>query len=129
MVPCVPEGVYAELRIYMNCRWRVVKELVARENQIQRRLKIYFPEYSEIFSSVSGAGSMALLHWVPLPRDLLVLGADGIDQIWRQQKLWVVEKNGHKGRLMRRKRASAARKVLKKTQEKLRLYMEERVLC
>ena len=36
LVPYVPEGVYAELRVCMNCRWRVLKELAAVENQIQQ---------------------------------------------------------------------------------------------
>lgn len=92
MHPYMPEGVYAELRICMNCRWRVMKELTAAENQIQRWIRIYFPEYREIFGNFTGAGSMALLHQAPLPSDLLALGADGINQIWRKMKLRAVGK-------------------------------------
>ena len=92
LVPYIPEGLYAELRICMNCRWRVVKELTATENQIQRWLKIYFPEHGVIFGSFTGAGSMALLHQAPLPEDLVKLGPDGINQVWREMKLRAVGK-------------------------------------
>lgn len=32
-------------------------------------------------------GSMVLLHAVPLPSDLVALGVDGNNQIWKQMKL------------------------------------------
>lgn len=92
LVPYIPEGLYAELRVCMNCRWRVVKELTATENQIQRWLKIYFPEHGVIFGSFTGAGSMALLHQAPLPEDLVKLRPDGINEIWREMKLRAVGK-------------------------------------
>lgn len=87
LVPYIPEGLYAELRVCMNCRWRVVKALTATENQIQRWLKIYFPEHGVVFGSFTGAGSMALLHQAPLPEDLVKMGPDGINEIWRKLKL------------------------------------------
>ena len=71
----------------MNCRWRVQKELTSVQNQIQRWLKIYFPEHKTVFGEFEGIGSMALLHAAPLPSDLVALGVDGINQIWRQMKL------------------------------------------
>lgn len=71
----------------MNCRWRVQKELTSVQNQIQRWLKIYFPKHKTVFGEFEGIGSMALLHAAPLPSDLVALGVDGINQIWRQMKL------------------------------------------
>lgn len=47
--PYIPQGLYAELRVAMNCRWRIRKELASLQNQIQRWLKIYFPEHSKVF--------------------------------------------------------------------------------
>ena len=85
--PYIPQGLYAELRVAMNCRWRVQKELTSVQNQIQRWLKIYFPEHKTVFGQFEGMGSMALLHAAPFPSDLIALGVDGINQIWRQMKL------------------------------------------
>lgn len=90
--PYIPEGVYAEIRIAMNCRWRILKELAATKNQIQRWLKIYFPEYLNVFGKFDGTGSMAILTNAPTPADLVSLGPDGINAIWRQMKLRAVEK-------------------------------------
>lgn len=88
--PYIPEGVYAELRVAMNCRWRVVKELTSIQNQIKRWLSIYFPEYHQAFGKLDGVASMALLHAVSLPAEMVALGADGINSIWRKLKLRAV---------------------------------------
>ncbi len=85
--PYIPQGLYAELRVTMNCRWRIRKELASLQNQIQRWLKIYFPEHSKVFGRFTGAGSMALLHSAPFPSDLISLGVEGISGIWKQMKL------------------------------------------
>ena len=85
--PYIPQGLYAELRVAMNCRWRIRKELASIQNQIQRWLKIYFPEHSKVFGRFTGAGSMALLHSAPFPSDLISLGVEGISGIWKQMKL------------------------------------------
>ena len=87
MFAYIPQGLYAELQVAMNCRWRVQKELASVQNQIQRWLKIYFPEHKTVFGNFKGTGSMALLHAAPFPFDLLALGIDGINQISRQIKL------------------------------------------
>ena len=85
--PYIPDGIYAELRVAMNCRWRILRELTATQNQIQRWLKIYFPEYKEVFGSFDCVSSMAILRIAPMPEDLKVLGADGINAVWRKAKL------------------------------------------
>ena len=47
--PHMPEGLYADLRVTMNCRWRILREHTAAKNQIQRWLAIYFPEHRGVF--------------------------------------------------------------------------------
>lgn len=90
--PYLPKGLYAELRVAMNCRWRILRELTMTKNQIQRWLKIYFPEHKTVFGNFTGAGSLALLKAAPMPNDLVKLGPDGINKIWRQMKLRAVGK-------------------------------------
>ena len=88
--PYIPVGVYAELRVAMNCRWRINRELAAAKNQIHRWLKIYFPEHGEVFGKFDGAGSMAILRTAPTPSTVVSLGEDGINAVWRQMKLRAV---------------------------------------
>ncbi len=61
-------------------------------NRIKRWLSIYFPEYTTVFKSVDDTGSLLLLEKVALPEDILKLGASGINQIWRDAKLWLTER-------------------------------------
>lgn len=89
-MPYIPEGLYAELRVVMNCRWRILKEFTSAQNRIHRWLKIYFPEHGKAFGDFAGAASMALLRAAPLPTDLVGLGAEGINKIWRRMKLRAV---------------------------------------
>lgn len=88
--PYIPEGVYAELRIATANRNRLVKDLNGLKNRIERWLKIYFPEYKEVFGSPYGIGSMVVLCNAPLPEDILKLGAKGINQLWRDRKIRAV---------------------------------------
>lgn len=90
--PYIPDGVYADLRVAMNCRWRILREVTAVKNQIQRWLKIHFPEHKEVFGDFECISSMAVLRKAPLPSDLRELGVDGVNQIWRDMKLRAVGK-------------------------------------
>jgi vancomycin resistance protein YoaR len=47
MEPYMPEGVYKELRIAMETRWHIMKELTAIKNRICRWISIYFPEFNK----------------------------------------------------------------------------------
>jgi transposase len=89
-VPYIPEGVYAELRIAMNCRERIVRELVVIQNRIERWLKIHFPEYHEVFADFEAKSSLLVLSSTPLPTDVVKAGADGVNRIWRENKLRAV---------------------------------------
>lgn len=89
-VPYIPEGVYADLRITMLCRWRILKELTCVKNQIQRWLKIYFPEYGKVFRKFDGVASMIILRKAPLPSELVALRPDGINSLWREKKIRAV---------------------------------------
>jgi len=86
-MPYLPEGLYAELRNLANLRFMNTEEKTRTMNRIKRWLPIYFPEYTTVFKSVVGAGSLLLLEKAALPEDILKLGAFGINQIWRGAKL------------------------------------------
>ncbi|MFR7383668.1 MAG: hypothetical protein ACLUTF_03415 [Anaerostipes hadrus] len=84
--PYVPEGIYAEIREVVSSRDRIMKELNAASNRIQRWLKIYFPEYLTVYKKFDTTTGMMILEKAPLPDMVKALGADHIVKIWRQQK-------------------------------------------
>ena len=88
--PYMPEDIYAELRVMNENRIRVTKELVAIENRIRRWFSIYFPEHKQVFGDWKSESSLMVLKVAPLPKDVVVLGAEGINTLWREVKLRAV---------------------------------------
>lgn len=86
-MPYLPEGIYAELRNLNNLRLMNTEETTRCMNRVNRWLSIYFPEFKTVFKDISGVGSMLLLERAALPEDIIRLGADGINKIWREAKL------------------------------------------
>ena len=88
--PYMPEGIYADLRQAVSSRDRIVKELNALTNRIQRWLQIYFPEFLKVYGKFSAESALLVLETAPYPADVIALGADGVNQIWREHKLRAV---------------------------------------
>lgn len=86
-MPYLPEGVYANLRNLNNLRLMNTEEKTRCMNRLNRWLSIYFPEFGTAFKDVSGIGSLLLLEQAALPQDIVRLGADGVNKIWRKAKL------------------------------------------
>ncbi len=85
--PYIPEGFYADLREAVSSRDRIQKEENAAANRIQRWLKIYFPEYLKVYRRFDAESGMLVLEQAPLPEDIIKLGAEGINRIWREKKM------------------------------------------
>ncbi len=85
--PYIPEGVYAELRILSNTRLTNTVDLNRVKNRINRWLSIYFPEYSDVYSQVDAVSGIKLLKEAALPSEIIRLGVEGINAIWRRAKL------------------------------------------
>ena len=88
--PYLPEGIYADLREAVSSRERIVKELNAVTNRIKRWLKIYFPEYLAVYKSFASESGLTVLETAPLPQDVVKLGAEGVNRLWREKKLRAV---------------------------------------
>ncbi len=89
-IPYIPKGVYADLRELVSSRDRIVKELNAASNRIQRWLKIYFPEYLEVYKKFDSESGLMVLKHASLPSEIIELGAEGINKLWREAKLRAV---------------------------------------
>lgn len=120
--PYIPEGIYAELRIAAACRVRIQKELNSIKNRIQRWLKLYFPEHETVFGTFEATSSMLVLQEAPLPKDMIKLGVEGINQIWRDNKLRAV------GLKRATKLYKAAQKSIGCTEGELSIRMEIKLL-
>jgi len=88
--PYIPEGVYAELRTATNLRFRIEAELTSVKNRLARWFSMYFPEYRNVYGKADAVSGMMVLKVAPLPEDIVELGAEGINQIWRDAKLRAV---------------------------------------
>ena len=88
--PYLPKGIYADLREAVSSRDRIVKELNAITNRIKRWLKIYFPEYLVVCKNFSAESGLTVLETAPLPQDIIRLGPEGVNQLWRDKKLRAV---------------------------------------
>ena len=58
--PYTPDGVYADLRIMVTNRKRLIRELTQIKNRFARWFAIYFPEYKDVFGDYEVQSSMLL---------------------------------------------------------------------
>ena len=74
--PCLPEGIWAELRNLSNTR----AELIRKQNAVKCRLVAtideYFPEYTKIFKNVLSRTSEEILKKCPFPEDIKSIGKE-----------------------------------------------------
>ena len=90
MIPYLPDGVYADLRTASNMRFQIQSELTKIQNRISRWFNIYFPEYKTVYGKVDSSSGMMVLKQAPLPEDILTLGVEGVNKIWRDVKMRAV---------------------------------------
>jgi len=88
--PYISEKVYAEIRVLNDIRMSLTKEKIIIKNKVERWIKIYFPEYKEVFADWSKHGSMLILKQLPLPEDIRLKSKEEINEIWRSKKLRAV---------------------------------------
>lgn len=85
--PYIPEGIYKELRSAMDSRWRLVKELSAIRNRINRWICIHYPEFTKVFEDWEGKAALLILKECPTPKKVVEKGIEGIIAIWKKHKI------------------------------------------
>ena len=85
--PYIPTGIYAEIRSLSNLRLQTQEEITQIKNRIARWFSIYFPEIKDVYKKPDSVSGLMVLKVAPLPQDIVKLGVDGINQIWRDAKL------------------------------------------
>ena len=87
MIPYMPNGIYASIRELNNMRMRATESLIVVKNRLARWFSIYFPEFTAVFGDLKAKSSRLLLAEAPLPEDVIKLGAEGVNRIFRNAKL------------------------------------------
>ena len=85
--PYMPVGIYAEIRSLSNLRFQTQEELTRIKNRLARWFSIYFPEYKDVYGDLKAVSGRMVLKAAPLPEDIMKLGAEGVNRIWRDAKL------------------------------------------
>jgi len=82
--PNLPEGKYADLRVAINHRERLNKDLTRIKNRIQRWIDMYFPEFNDVFKSFEGKAALSTLKNIPLPEEVRLREPEEIVALWRK---------------------------------------------
>ncbi len=85
--PYIPEGVYAEIRALSGLQAVAQSEVIRLKNRIARWFSIYFPNYKDVYGNVGAVSGRMVLKMAPLPEDIVKLGVDGVNRIWRDAKI------------------------------------------
>jgi len=82
--PHLPTGVYADLRIFMNLREKIMQNFGQVQRRIQNWLDRFFPEYHQVFKDLEGKASLVTLREFPTPQEIVELGSFAILKRWKQ---------------------------------------------
>ncbi len=85
--PYIPDGIYAEIRALSGLQVLAQSEITRLKNRIARWFSIYFPNYKDVYGNIGAVSGLMVLEAAPLPADIVKLGVDGVNRIWREAKL------------------------------------------
>ena len=85
--PYIPDGIYAEIRVLSGLQVLAQSEITRLKNRIARWFSIYFPNYKDVYGNVGAVSGLMVLKAAPLPEDIVKLGVDGVNRIWRDAKV------------------------------------------
>src|SRR5665647_756911 len=69
--PYIPEGIYSELRVAMDMREGLGKNLSKIKNKVTQWLDKYFPEFNDVFCDWEGKAALISLNEFPTPEKVL----------------------------------------------------------
>ena len=83
-VPNILEDIYAELRVGMNQRGRLIEDLKRVQGRVHNWLDRFFPEFTSVFKDWGGKAALVCLHVFPLPMDVMEGTESEIVSKWRE---------------------------------------------
>lgn len=82
--PKLPTSIYADLRILMNLREKIMVNFGQVQRRVQNWLDRFFPEYPQVFKDWEGKASRITLGEFPTPGEIVELGTEAIVQRWKK---------------------------------------------
>jgi len=82
--PYIPEGIYSDLRIAMNMKESLSKNLNIIKNKVDHWLDKYFPEFNEVFADWEGKAALISLTEFPTPEKVLSTGVQQVVETWKK---------------------------------------------
>jgi transposase len=83
--PNMPTMEYAELRILMNFREKVIVSLNQVKARVHNWFDRYFPEYFSAFKDWEGKASFMTMRQFPTPEEIVFTGAKGVLAHWKTE--------------------------------------------
>ena len=83
--PYIPEGIYSDLRIAMDIREGLGKNLCKIKNKVTQWLDKYFPEFNDVFCDWQGKAALIALKEFPTPEKVLLTSPQQIVLAWRKE--------------------------------------------
>lgn len=83
--PNLPTKEYAELRILMNLREKIMVSLNQTKARITNWFDRYFPEYPKVFKDWEGKASLMTMRQFPTPEEIVSTGARGVLTHWKTE--------------------------------------------
>lgn len=83
--PNLPTKEYAELRVLMNLREKVMVNLTQVKARVANWFDRYFPEYPQVFKKWDGKASLMALYHFPTPEEVISIGARGVLTHWKTE--------------------------------------------
>ena len=123
--PYIPTGIYAEIRNLSNLRFQTQEQITRIKNRISRWFSIYFPEYKDVYGKLDAISGMMILKEAPLPADIVKLGVDGINTIWRAAKLRAVGIKRAKTLITKAEHSVGSQEAPEAARVELRILMDD----
>jgi transposase len=83
--PYIPEGIYSELRIAMDMKESLTKNLNIVKNRVDHWIDKYFPEFNDVFADWEGKAALMSLTEFATPEEVLLTGVQQIVVTWKKE--------------------------------------------
>lgn len=83
--PNLPTKEYAELRILMNLREKVMVNVTQVKARVTGWFDRYFPEYPQVFKNWEGKASLMAMKQFPTPEEVISIGVRGVLAHWKTE--------------------------------------------
>jgi len=123
--PYIPEGIYSDLRIAMDMKQSLGKNLNIIRNKVGQWLDKYFPEFNDVFADWQGKCALISLNKFSTPEEIL---SAGVQQIFVEWKMKIKQGVGIKKAVMlveSAKNSVGITEGLGMAKKELKLYLDQ----